>query len=92
MNGFLYVLDSTSCCHNVGTQNATYLPENYSIPLACLCGNDRIMQSEIDMGCYETWGISTGTEDFGLSANNIVKVFPNPSSGISDIRYQISDI
>ena len=92
MNGFLFVLDSTSCCHNVGTQNTTYLPQNYSIPPACLCGNDRIMQSEIDMGCYETWGLSTGTEDFEPSANKIVKVFPNPTSGISDIRYQISDI
>jgi hypothetical protein len=92
MNGFLFVLDSTSCCHNVGTQNATYLPQNYNIPPTCLCGHDRIMQSEIDMGCFETWGILTGAEDVVISANKILKVFPNPCSGISDIRYLISDI
>jgi hypothetical protein len=62
---------------DLGTQNSQYLPDGYSLPLYCLCGNNRVLGPNIDMGTYEApflVGIfeSFSEEDFS------VNIFPNP--------------
>ncbi|MEZ5195591.1 MAG: hypothetical protein R2764_04110 [Bacteroidales bacterium] len=58
---YSYVLAIGSLCHNVGTQ-VLYLPPGYVIPLNCLCGNPRVLESEIDLGCFETISTSVGSD------------------------------
>jgi hypothetical protein len=84
-----YVPDTSyynpSPCIDKGTENALFLPADYVFPLYCLCGNPRI-NGPVDMGCYE----SPLIVGFGRSVESdkaTIKVYPNPSSGISEISY-----
>jgi len=87
-----YVPDTSyfnpSPCTDKGTENALFLPADYTFPLYCLRGNPRI-NGPVDMGCYE----SPLTVGFGRSVESdkaAIKVYPNPSSGLSEISYLLT--
>ena len=82
-----FALSTFSPCIDAGTPDTTGL----FLPPWDLAGNPRIWNAHIDMGAYE-WN-NVGVEEVELQvAGCELQVYPNPSGGISDIRYQIPDI
>lgn len=75
---FAYTLLPSSPCLDAGTLDDSYLPDGWSCPGCCLCGNPRVSGDGIDMGCYELT-VS------GIAGNHYSRVlhfdvFPNPLS------------
>ncbi|MCD4729939.1 MAG: right-handed parallel beta-helix repeat-containing protein, partial [Bacteroidales bacterium] len=59
---FPYALSGDSPCINYGTLDPLYLPAGWVCPEFCLGGNPRVLESVIDLGCYE--GLFTGYSEF----------------------------
>jgi hypothetical protein len=88
-------LSDNSPCIDAGTPDTTGL----HLPLWDMLGNQRIWDGDgdgiaiVDMGAYEYGSLPVGYGSCKLQASSYeLQVYPNPSFGISDIRYQISDI
>jgi predicted outer membrane repeat protein len=88
-----FSLTEGSPCIDAGTTDTTGL----FLPPWDLAGNLRIWDGDgdgvavIDMGAYEYNGMPVGKKELQVAGCRL-QVFPNPSFGISDIRYRISDI
>jgi len=81
-----FSLQDASPCVNTGTPDTTGL----SLPDLDLAGNTRIYGGRIDMGAYENQNVWVGGEELQLTACRLqVRNYPNPTDGISDIRYLV---
>jgi hypothetical protein len=88
-----YALSAYSPCIDAGTPDTTGL----HLPPWDILDNQRIWDGDgdglsiVDMGAYEYGSLAVGIESHKPQASSYeLQVFPNPTSGISDIRYQFS--
>lgn len=88
--GWLYTLtEDSSPCIDSGTLDPVYLPEDWICPLTCLCGNPRVSNEVIDMGCYEV--LQTGMNDFIRKDISSVNIFPNPINAQATIEFYLEN-
>jgi hypothetical protein len=81
-----YAIIGASCI-NEGTLDQAYLPQNWICPPTCLCGNQRVYGSGIDLGCYET--LITGMDEEIVRNSVSINVFPNPINSNPTIEIQM---
>jgi len=84
-----YSLDGGSLCVNGGTLATTYLPAGWICPQFCLCGNPRVLESTIDMGCYEYFDV--GINKLPVDNKFIVNIFPNPINSNPTIEFYLNN-
>jgi len=87
-----FSISEGSPCIDAGTPDTT----GQYLPFWDIIGNDRIVDGDgdgvaiVDMGAYEYAGGYVGNHELQVAGCRLqVRVFPNPSSGISDIKYQV---
>ena len=87
--GWFYTLRRFITLYNSGTLDPVYLPEDWICPLTCLCGNPRVSNEVIDMGCYEV--LQTGMNDFIRKDISSVNIFPNPINAQATIEFYLEN-
>jgi hypothetical protein len=90
IGGWFYTLtEDTSPCIDSGTLNPIYLPVDWICPQTCLCGNPRVSNGIIDMGCYEV--LQTGKGDFDHKDITSMNIFPNPIHAQVTIEFYVEN-
>jgi hypothetical protein len=88
--GWLYTLtEDSSPCIDSGTLDPVYLPAGWICPLTCLCGNPRVSNEVIDMGCYEV--LQTGIDDRFRKDISTMNIFPNPINSQATIEFYLEN-
>jgi len=86
---FPYALSGSSQCINYGTLDPLYLPAGWVCPEFCLGGNPRVLESVIDLGCYE--GLFTEYSEPGNLNESSINVFPNPINSNPTIEFYLKN-
>jgi hypothetical protein len=92
--GHPWQLAAGSPCIDAGNPDTTGM----NLPMYDLMGNYRLWDGDmdgdtiVDMGAYEFASVGVGTEEFQVQGSRFkIGCYPNPTQGIADFRFLISD-